>query len=75
MEKLFNNVHKDGSDIYSYNTLVARIDGRNLVEVGRFSQSTTRHIQKVANMFGLSVVKSVERPEFEKLAVGINVKL
>lgn len=75
MEKLFNNVHRDGNDIYSYLTKVAVIDGDKLVMLGTFTQTTGKQMSKVANMYGLTIVKSKERPEFEMLYWGANVKL
>lgn len=75
MKKLFNNVHRDGNDIYSYVTKVAVIEGNNLVMLGTFSQTTSKQMTKVAELYGLKVVKSKERPDFEMLHYGANVKL
>lgn len=75
MEKLFNNVHRDGNDIYSYVTKVAVIDGDKLVMLGTFTQTTGRQMSKVAELYGLTIVKSKEHPEFEMLHFGVNVKL
>ena len=77
MEKLFRNVHRDGVNVYSYNTHVATIEGRKLVELGKFSTTTSKHISKVAEMLGLVVVNCTDRKkvEFDKLDYGVNVKL
>lgn len=75
MEKLFNNVHRDGNDIYSYVTKVAVIDGDKLVMLGTFTRTTSKQMGKVAQLYGLTIVKSKERPEFEMLYWGANVKL
>lgn len=75
MIKIANNLHLDGSKVYSYSTHVATISGNQLIENGKYSNSTTKHIAKIANMYGLQIVKSNDRPKFDKLPWGVNVKL
>ena len=74
MKKLFNNVWLDGNKVISYTTHVATIDKGRLVLNGIYSQSTSRQMSKVAQLFDLLIVLSKERPEFEKLPVGIKLK-
>lgn len=74
MRKLFNNVFLDGNKVISYTTHVATIDKGRLVLNGIYSQSTSRQMSKVAQLFDLLIVPSKERPEFEKLPVGIILK-
>jgi hypothetical protein len=73
MIKLFNNVFVDGNKVISYETHVATIDKRRLVLNGIYSQSTSRQMSKVAQLLDLLIVRSVERPEFEMLPVGIQL--
>ena len=75
MVKIANNLHLDGSKVYSYNTHVATISGSQLIENGTYSNTTTKHLIKVAELYGLTRVKSKERPDFHKLDVGVKVKL
>ena len=75
MEKIANNLHIDGSKVYSYNTHVATISGNKLIENGKYSNSTTKHLRKVSDLFGLIRVKSTERPDFIKLDYGVKIKL
>lgn len=74
MIKLFNNVFVDGNKVISYETHVATIDKRRLVLNGIYSQSTSRQMSKVAQLLDLLIVRSTERPEFEKLPMGVNVR-
>jgi len=73
MIKLFNNVFVDGNKVISYETHVATIDKKRLVLNGIYSQSTSRQMSKVAQLLDLLIVRSVERPEFEKLPIGIQL--
>ena len=73
MIKLFNNVFVDGNKVISYETHVATIDKRRLVLNGIYSQSTSRQMSKVAQLLDLLIVRSVERPDFEKLPIGIQL--
>lgn len=74
MIKLFNNVFVDGNKVISYVTHVATIDKGRLVLHGIYSQSTSRQMSKVAQLLDLLIVRSKERPEFDKLPIGINIK-
>lgn len=75
MEKLFSNVHRDGNDIYSYLTKVAVIEDNKLIMLGTFTRTTSKQMFKVAQLYGLEIIRSKERPEFEMLHWGVNVKL
>jgi len=73
MEILKTNVTKIGSDIYSYNTKVAVIEGKNLrlldwrivrkwnneTKTITKSPTTNRHIKFVADLFNLNIVQSI----------------
>ena len=74
MKKLFNNVFLDGNKVISYVTHVATIDKGRLVLNGIYSQSTSRQMSKVAQLLDLLIVRSVGRPDFEMLPIGIQIK-
>jgi hypothetical protein len=63
MDKYKKNLKVEGDKIYSYNTLVARIErdyitGQgHVVVLGYYSQTTSKHINYVAKEKGLAVVK------------------
>lgn len=51
------NLHIDGNKIYSYHTVVAEIHGNELWELGKWSSTTSRHVNYVAQHFNLKIVK------------------
>lgn len=58
MTKIKNNLHIDGNKVISYTTHVATIQDDKLIVLGKWSNTTSRHISHVANMFNLKVVNS-----------------
>jgi hypothetical protein len=75
MEKVGHNMFVDGNKFFSFVTHVATIDGNKLIENGKYSQTTSKHIIKYARMHNLEVVESKERPEFDMLWSGVKIKL
>ena len=64
--KIQNNLKLEGNNVISYETHVATINQENnTLEVhGRWSQTTSRHINKVAKMYDLEKVdKKVEEDD------------
>ena len=61
--KLRENLFRRGNEIISYDTIVAHIEDDKLIEHGRYSRTTSKHIGHVARLFNLSVVhaKNKER--------------
>lgn len=58
------NLRVEGERVYSYNTHVATIRGRELVRLGWWSVTTSKHINHVASEYGLTVVdKKESEPE------------
>lgn len=55
------NLKIDGNKVYSYNTHVATIKGNILLVHGNWNVSTSKHINYVANMYGLTKKKSNKR--------------
>ena len=54
--KLRENLFRRGNEIISYDTVVAHIEDDKLIEHGRYSRTTSKHIGHVARLFNLSVV-------------------
>ena len=51
-------VSVDGVDYAkSYSTLVARVEDSKLIELGRWSKTTTKHVNYVAKQLGLELVR------------------
>ena len=57
LSKYKQNLRIQGSDVCSYSTIVAKIDGDNLQQLGYWSQTTQKHINYVANQLGLTLIK------------------
>jgi len=56
-KKYTQNLKMIGNEIQSYSTIVARIQGDNLVQLGYWSQTTQKHINYVANELDLILIK------------------
>ena len=57
MDKYKQNLKVEGDKVFSYNTHVATIDGTQLIQLGWWSVTTQKHINYVANEFGLGLIK------------------
>ena len=57
LSKYKQNLRIQGSDVWSYSTIVAKIDGGNLQQLGYWSKTTQKHINYVANQLGLTLIK------------------
>jgi hypothetical protein len=69
--KLRENLFRRGNDIISYDTVVAHIEDNKLIEHGRYSRTTSKHIGYVAQVFGLSVIHAKNREKgFYKYDMG-----
>ena len=64
------NLRINGSKVYSYDTHVATIDhtGRKLLVHGYWSVTTSKHVNHVADVYGLAVVKDSPKPAAEREA-------
>jgi len=51
------NLKVIGNNVYSYNTHVATISKGELLELGYWSMTTKKHINYVANILNLKLVK------------------
>jgi hypothetical protein len=61
--KLRENLFRRGDQIISYNTVVAHIEDDKLIEHGRYSRTTSKHIGHVARIFNLSVVHAKNKED------------
>jgi hypothetical protein len=75
--KLRENLFRRGNEIISYDTIVAHIEDDKLIEHGRYSRTTSKHIGHVARIFNLSVLhaKNKERGfyKYETGEISINI--
>lgn len=71
--KLKSNLFRDGNDIISYETVVARIKGTDLIELGKFTVTTTKHISYVARLYNLNLIRADKknRPGFYEFDYGV----
>lgn len=65
--KYTKNLHIEGSKVISYTTHVATIDHgkRQLLVHGWWSSTTSKHINHVADIYRLEVVKDAPKPDQE----------
>jgi len=56
-KKYSQNLKRVGNEIKSYNTIVARIEGNDLLQLGYWSQTTQKHINYVADELDLILIK------------------
>ena len=61
--KLRDNLFRKGNNIISYDTVVAHIEDDKLIEHGRYSRTTSKHIGHVARLFNLSVVHAKNKED------------
>ncbi len=54
------NLRQVGDDIYSYSTKVATIHQDKLIQHGYWSMTTQKHINYVADVLGLELIKDYE---------------
>lgn len=75
--KLRENLFRRGNEIISYDTIVAHIEDDKLIEHGRYSRTTSKHIGLVARLFNLSVVhaKNKERGFYKYYAGEIKINI
>ena len=57
LPKYKQNLRIQGNDVWSYSTIVAKINGDNLQQLGYWSQTTQKHINYVSNKLGLTLIK------------------
>lgn len=57
LKKYKQNLRIENGNVISYTTIVAKIEGNNLMQLGWWSQTTQKHINYVANELNLKLIK------------------
>tara|TARA_R100000935_G_scaffold58501_1_gene95881 strand:- start:926 stop:1111 length:186 start_codon:yes stop_codon:yes gene_type:complete len=57
LPKYKQNLKILGNDVWSYSTIVARIENNDLIQLGYWSMTTQKHINYVADYFDLVLIK------------------
>ena len=57
LSKYKQNLSIQGNNVWSYSTIVARIDGSKLYQLGYWSMTTQKHINYVAKELDLTLIK------------------
>ena len=57
LPKYKQNLRIEGNNVWSYSTIVAKIDGDNLIQRGYWSMTTQKHINYVAKYLDLILIK------------------
>jgi hypothetical protein len=57
LDRYKQNLTIQGNNVWSYSTIVAKIKGNDLLQLGYWSQTTQKHINYVANELGLTLIK------------------
>lgn len=73
MLKIKPNLAIQDNYIISFATKVAEIHEDKIVELGKYSQITSKHIQYVSEQLKLPIVKATNKPVFDKLPVGTKI--
>ena len=58
LPKYKQNLIIQGNDVWSYTTIVAKISGGDLHQLGYWSMTTQKHINYVANYMNLNLIKN-----------------
>ena len=56
-ERYKQNLRQEGSNIWSYSTIVAKVKGDELHQLGYWSMTTQKHINYVASELNLKLIK------------------
>jgi hypothetical protein len=56
-KKYKQNLRQEGSNIWSYSTIVAKVKGDELHQLGYWSQTTQKHINYAASELNLKLIK------------------
>ena len=71
--KIKENLFINDKAVFSYDTHVADIAGKEIIEIGKFSRTTTRHIGDVARFIGGEVKSQIklQKVHFFKYEMGV----
>jgi len=56
--KIKDNLYIKGNKVISYETIVAEIKGNELIENGRYTRTTSKHIHLISRILDLNIVPS-----------------
>jgi hypothetical protein len=57
LPKYKQNLRLEGNNVWSYTTIVAKIKGNELHQLGYWSMTTQKHINYVAGYLNLTLIK------------------
>jgi len=57
-DKYKENLRLDGNNLWSYQTIVAKVEGETLRQLGWWSVTTQKHINYAAKELGLTLVRN-----------------
>lgn len=57
LDRYKQNLTIQGNNVWSYSTIVAKIEGNDLLQLGYWSQTTQKHINYVADELDLILIK------------------
>ena len=57
LPKYKQNLRIEGNNVWSYSTIVAKIDEDNLIQLGYWSMTTQKHINYVSKYLDLNLIK------------------
>ncbi len=71
--KIKENLFLKGNKVISYDTHVATVKGKQLIERGKYSRTTGKHVSLVASLLGLELVssKTSMKHRFDKYEYGV----
>jgi hypothetical protein len=69
--KIKDNLWIKGNKIISYETVVGKIENDRILEYGKYSRTTTKHIYAVSRIMGLPVVFKPTNQSFWKFEAGV----
>tara|TARA_R110000765_G_scaffold2848_2_gene8835 strand:- start:62 stop:247 length:186 start_codon:yes stop_codon:yes gene_type:complete len=58
LDKYKQNLSIQGNNVWSYSTIVAKIEGNDLLQLGYWSKTTQKHINYVADQLDLILIKN-----------------
>jgi hypothetical protein len=71
--KVKDNLYVEGNKVISYVTVVAIIKGDSIIELGKFSRTTTKHIFMLSQLMSKKIVHTTKkrREDFDKFNLGV----
>jgi hypothetical protein len=73
--KVANNLFIVGTQVISYETVVARIEGRQILVNGTYSRTTGKQIARLAQMTGFERVEQKVKRYFDEFHLGVQCRV